>query len=118
MRLDYDVADAALPPEVETALAMTVREAVTNIQRHARATSAHVSLRAEGSRVVLCIDDDGRGGAIVPGNGLTGMRERLAGIGAELRIESERGRGTRLSASLPLPKENLVPMASVPLQQM
>jgi two-component system sensor histidine kinase DesK len=54
--------------------------------------------------LLLRIEDDGRGGAIVPGNGLTGMRERLAGIGAALRIESRRGRGTAVSVSLPLPR--------------
>jgi len=119
VRLDYDVGDAGLPPEVETALAMTVREAVTNIQRHARATSARVTLRAENSRVVLLVEDDGRGGAIVPGNGLTGMRERLSGIGADLRVESVRGHGTRLTASLPLPPEALpeVPDAGTRLQR-
>jgi two-component system, NarL family, sensor histidine kinase DesK len=103
IRLDYDLADIALPADIETALAMTVREAVTNIQRHARATRASVTLSADAGRLLLCVEDDGRGGAIVPGNGLTGMRERLAGVDAELRVESERRRGTKLTASLPLP---------------
>ena len=103
VRLDYDLADVALPADVETALAMSVREAVTNIQRHAHATQARVGLSVEDGRLALCVEDDGRGGAIVPGNGLTGMRERLAAVGAELRVESERRRGTKLTASLPLP---------------
>jgi two-component system sensor histidine kinase DesK len=107
VRLDYDLADVALPTNIETALAMTVREAVTNIQRHARATKASIVLRIENKLLVLRIEDDGRGGAIVPGNGLTGMRERLASIGAEMRVESERGRGTTLVASLPLPASAL-----------
>ena len=102
VKLDYALADVALPPEIETALAMTVREAVTNIQRHAQATHANVVLEIAQDRLRLRVEDDGRGGAIVPGNGLTGMRERLIGIGAELRVESERGRGTALIASLPL----------------
>jgi len=103
VRLTCELADLALPTEIETALAMTVREAVTNIQRHAQAASARIALGAEDTQLVLRIEDNGRGGAIVPGNGLTGMRERLAGIGAELRVDSERGRGTRLCVSLPLP---------------
>ena len=102
VRLEYALADIAMPVEVETVLAMTVREAVTNIQRHARATHAQVALQAEQGRLRLCIEDDGRGGAIVPGNGLCGMRERLATIGAELRVESQRGSGTKLVASMPL----------------
>ena len=102
VRLSYDFIDTPLPVEIETVLAMTMREAATNIQRHARADTARVTLDAQGPSLVLRIEDNGRGGAIVPGNGLTGMRERLAGIGAELRVESERGRGTVLTASLPL----------------
>jgi len=103
VRLDYDLADVPLPAEVETALAMTVREAVTNIQRHARAVRARVHLSVERGHLTLCIEDDGRGGAIEPGNGLCGMRERLAMIGAELRVDSERGRGTKVIASMPQP---------------
>ena len=103
VRLDYDLADVPLPAEIETALAMTVREAVTNIQRHARAMRAHVHMAVKSGRLSLCIEDDGCGGAIEPGNGLSGMRERLAAIGADLRVESERGRGTKVIASMPLP---------------
>jgi two-component system sensor histidine kinase DesK len=117
MRLDYELAEVVLPAEVETALAMTTREAVTNIQRHAQANSARITLVADSGRLVLCIEDNGRGGAIVPGNGLAGMRERLAGIGAELRVESGRGRGTKVSASMRLPQEPPAPAVPVQLQQ-
>ena len=103
VHLVYDLADVSLPAEVETVLAMTVREAITNIQRHARATSAAVRLAADGRELRLHVEDNGRGGAIVPGNGLTGMRERLATIGAELRVDSQRGRGTILTVNLPSP---------------
>jgi two-component system sensor histidine kinase DesK len=107
--LEYELADLDLPTATETALAMTVREAVTNIQRHAQATRASITSRIENRRVVLRIEDDGRGGAIVPGNGLTGMRERLAAIGAELRVESQRGKGTLLAVSLPMPQTEPAP---------
>ncbi len=73
---------------------MTLREAVTNIQRHARARSARAQLSAEGDEAVLRIEDDGRGGAIAPGNGLSGMRERLEALGGRLRVDSMPGRGT------------------------
>ena len=92
----------ALPDEVERALAMTVREAMTNIQRHARARNASVELETIGGEAVLRIVDDGRGGAIVPGNGLDGMRERIEALGGRLRIDSRRGEGTRIEARLPL----------------
>jgi len=101
--LRYELTDAPLSAEVETALAMTVREAMTNIQRHARATSATITLLVKNRELQLRIEDNGRGGAIVPGNGLTGMRERLAAVGAELRVDSQRGRGTTLLVSLPSP---------------
>jgi two-component system, NarL family, sensor histidine kinase DesK len=92
----------ALPPGVETALAMTVREAVTNIQRHARAHTAEIALRMRGGEAVLEISDDGRGGAIVPGNGLGGMRERVEALGGRLRIDSVKGSGTKIEVRLPL----------------
>ncbi len=96
----------AMPANVETALAMTVREAVTNIQRHAQARSARVELRIDGAEALLRIVDDGRGGArdgtLVPGNGLVGMRERIEALGGRLLIDARRGEGTRLEVSVPL----------------
>lgn len=91
-----------LPPRVETALALTVREAVTNIQRHARASQADIAFQMDRGEAVLRIVDDGRGGAIVPGNGLGGMRERIEALGGRLRIDSGAGQGTHIEARLPL----------------
>ena len=96
------MAGAALPPRVENALALVVREAVTNVQRHADAGRADVVLRSEGDGVVLRVSDDGRGGALTPGNGLAGMRERVEALGGRLRVESKRGHGTVVEAWLPL----------------
>jgi two-component system sensor histidine kinase DesK len=110
--LNYALAEIGLPVEIETALAMVVREAVTNIQRHARATRADVALESAQGKLVLRVADNGRGGAIVPGNGLTGMRERLATIGAQLQIESQRGAGTQLIVSLPLPQAQTLAFAA------
>jgi two-component system sensor histidine kinase DesK len=99
---DQSLDGSALPPRVETALAMTVREAVTNIQRHARAQNAEVAFATDGGEAVLRIVDDGRGGAIVPGNGLGGMRERIEALGGQLRVDSGSDRGTRIEARVPL----------------
>jgi two-component system sensor histidine kinase DesK len=99
---EYEVGEVALTPELETALALAVREAVTNIQRHARAASAHVALRGGNGVATLVIEDDGRGGAIVPGNGLDGMRERIASLRGQCRVDSRPGQGTRLEIVLPL----------------
>lgn len=117
VHMHYELDDIALPANVETALAMTVREAVTNIQRHARATRAHVKLACSGKQVQLSIADDGRGGAIEPGNGLSGMRERLAGIGADLRVDSQRGRGTTVTVTFALPQQAREPAPSMQWQQ-
>lgn len=103
--LSYTLAQAPLPPALETVFALTVREAVTNIQRHARAQRVWIELRCEHGQALLEIGDDGRGGDIVPGNGLCGMRERMQALGGELRVDSQRGQGTRLQARLPLPAD-------------
>ena len=87
---------------VESALALTLREAVTNIQRHAHARTARVEFAIEADEAVLRIVDDGRGGAISPGNGLTGMRERIEALGGRLRIDSRKGEGTRIEVRVPL----------------
>jgi two-component system sensor histidine kinase DesK len=68
-----------------------------------RARHAEVTLSSTPREVKLCICDDGRGGAITPGNGLSGMRERIEGLGGRLRVDSSPS-GTRLEACVPLPK--------------
>jgi len=103
VKLEYETPEhPALPPDVETIFALTLREGVTNIQRHARASRARVALAIDAHQARLLIEDDGCGGAIAPGNGLTGMRERLRALDGDLVIASERGRGTRLEARVAL----------------
>ena len=102
IRFSYALDEVPLSPEHETVLALAVREAVTNIQRHARAEGASVSLHNIGQQVSLRIEDDGRGGDIVPGNGLCGMRERIESLGGRLRVETQPGRGTRVEVTFPL----------------
>ena len=106
VRLDYEPMENSalpLPPDLETVLALTIREGITNIQRHARADRARVTLTVVDAQARLVIEDNGRGGVIAPGNGLTGMRERLRALGGDLAIVSEPGRFTRLDAWLPVP---------------
>ncbi|KAF1705958.1 two-component sensor histidine kinase [Pseudoxanthomonas sacheonensis] len=102
VRFKYEMSEVALSAEQETVLALAVREAVTNIQRHARAAGASVSLRSADRQVSLRIQDDGRGGAIVPGNGLCGMRERIESLGGRLRVDATPGQGTCVEVTLPL----------------
>ena len=93
--------DAPLPPEVESGVAMIVREAVTNIHRHAGARHAVIEIQNEADTVVLVVRDDGRGGVLKYGNGLTGIGERVRSLAGTLDIQSSR-KGTVLSARLPL----------------
>ncbi len=103
IEFQYSVADVDLAPAQETALALVLREGVTNAHRHAAATRVEASVRRDGDQAVLTLIDDGRGGATISGNGLSGMDERLRALGGQLRVESPSGQGTRLVASLPLP---------------
>ena len=75
----------ALPEPVQTALGWVVREAVTNVLRHSRATRCTVELRTVGGEAELQVTNDGaRGPETVWGNGLTGLAERLAADGGRL----------------------------------
>ncbi len=105
--LHYTPPEMPLPSTLETALALTVREAVTNIQRHARARQVWIVLECTREQVLLRVRDDGRGGDIVPGNGLQGMGERLRALGGELRIDARPGAGTELQARLPWPRAGI-----------
>lgn len=115
VHLDYDVATVALPANIETVLALVVREAVTNIQRHAHASRAEVRLDIVDEEARLRIEDNGIGCTITPGNGLTGMRERLRALGGDLTIVATRGKGTQLEARVSMPEladGNAVPLTT------
>jgi two-component system sensor histidine kinase DesK len=87
----------------ETALALVLREAVTNIVRHARATTCQLRFATEGGRRRLIVADNGQHVAAREGNGLRGMRERVESLGGQLQLE--RDGGTRLLIELPLRSE-------------
>ncbi len=101
VHLDQRLAPVALPPALESVLAMTLREATTNVLRHAQAGRVDVELLHDAGELRLVISDDGRGGAQHPGNGLAGMRERIASAGGVLDIDSPAGGGTRLQVTFP-----------------
>jgi two-component system sensor histidine kinase DesK len=91
-----------LPHDRETALALSLREAATNIRRHSGASGVTIRVKKESSAVVIEVADDGRGGRIVPGNGLNGMRERLGHVGGTLSLMPNENGGTLLRASVPV----------------
>jgi two-component system, NarL family, sensor histidine kinase DesK len=90
----------SLAPSQETVLALAVREAVTNVVRHAHAKQCRLRLEPVDGNCLLEIQDDGRGGSQSEGNGVRGMRERVEALGGSLRRET--GAGTRLTILLPL----------------
>ena len=72
-------------PERESALALALREAVTNVVRHAGARHCMVRLRRLGEHAELTVEDDGVGGATIGDGGLAGMRARLQALGGTLQ---------------------------------
>ena len=89
-----------MPALHETVLSMAVREAVTNVVRHAHARNCALRLAQQNGSCRLQIEDDGRGGLESEGNGLRGMRERVEMLGGTLDCDSRAG--TRLTITLPL----------------
>ena len=94
-RLDYRAGD----------LVQLAREALSNVGRHAQATTCRLSLRREEGEAVLEVDDDGRGfdtGHTYPGQGLRNLRERAERLGGSLELASSPGEGTTVRVRLPL----------------
>lgn len=90
----------ALPIAHESALALALRESVTNVVRHADARHVTIRIAVEQSGVVLDVADDGGGGSGPEGAGLTGMRERIAALGGT--VQRDGGSGTRVRVNLPM----------------
>ena len=99
--LDYD-APPALSPEIERPLALVLREAATNIARHAQASRAEVRFVREDGKVRMRIADDGRGASAAEGNGVVGMRERMHALGGSFEFASSKT-GTAVEVAVPLP---------------
>jgi two-component system sensor histidine kinase DesK len=93
----------ALTPQEETALALALREAVTNIVRHAHARRCVLRLVSVEGQRRLVVEDDGMNLATGEGNGLRGMRERIESLGGRFALERgvQNARGTRISIDLP-----------------
>jgi two-component system, NarL family, sensor histidine kinase DesK len=97
---DVHIEPPSLTQEQEQALALAVREAATNVVRHAAATRCSIRLRVDGDAVHLDIQDNGRGGNATEGGGLRGMRERIEACGG--RVQTALERGMHLHISMPV----------------
>jgi signal transduction histidine kinase len=102
-----------LDPELESTVYRIVQEALTNVSRHAEASSATVSVRAQNGTLLASITDDGKGmpdasalgpreGGLKGGFGMGGMRERAELVGGELEYDPAPGGGTIVRLSVPL----------------
>jgi signal transduction histidine kinase len=92
-------------PDVESALYFCCLEAIQNACKHAgRDARVTVRLDCEDDRLTFSVEDDGVGFALVGvGEGLTNMHDRVAAVGGEVVVVSERGRGTVVQGSAPWP---------------
>ncbi|MCU1444248.1 MAG: Two-component system sensor kinase [Cryobacterium sp.] len=92
-----------VPPALAATAYCVAAEAVTNAEKHARATLVAVGLQIQDDSLLTSVDDNGVGGAMMgAGGGLAGLRDRVEAYGGSLDIDSTPGRGTRLVATLPL----------------
>jgi signal transduction histidine kinase len=113
VRFESNISSIHLPMEVETAVFRAVQEALTNVERHARADMALVQVSAEDGTLTIDVEDDGSGfdpGAVAVttadgrGLGLLGIRERLQLAGGVADIQSSPGKGTYVSIRVPVPE--------------
>ncbi len=91
--------DSAVPHVVADQMIFSLREALSNVARHAGATRVDVEIAVKGPRLTLIVADDGIGFADVgvgTGNGLANLRERAAALGGEFSIGAGSHGGTRL----------------------
>ena len=100
-RIDVDV-PARCAASVEATAYFVVAEALTNIAKHSGAQHATITARGSAGRLVLRVEDDGRGGADAEGgSGLTGIRRRIAAHDGDLTLTSPPGGPTVLTVNLP-----------------
>jgi signal transduction histidine kinase len=110
VRVQIEAADIGdLDSERATALFRIFQETLTNVARHAAATTVRVGVSLEDRAVVLVVADDGRGiapqhvGGRTGSLGILGMRERAEAWGGSVTLAGDPGRGTTVTVRLPLP---------------
>jgi signal transduction histidine kinase len=104
--VELELGDTPLDRRLERQLYFVVREAVSNVERHAAAQQAALTIRRDGERLRLELVDDGRGFApaeVSPDTvGLRSIEQRVADLGGSVMISSAPGAGTRLVATFPI----------------
>jgi signal transduction histidine kinase len=100
--LTVSLGDQRLPEAIEGGVYYVVAEALTNIAKHAEATSASANLIRRSDRIIVEVADNGRGGAAIkPGGGLAGLSDRVTSLGGFLHLSSPVSGPTNLLVELP-----------------
>ncbi|MDX5432348.1 MAG: sensor histidine kinase [Halomonas sp.] len=106
IELSYDPRCRVRDPAMAHVIFRGVQEALSNAVRHARASKIEVCVTCKASGIHVAVVDNGYGGArVAPGNGLTGMRERIEEAGGSLSIETRPGAGYQVGFWLPAKRE-------------
>jgi signal transduction histidine kinase len=102
LEVELDVVGGRFGEQAEAAGYYVVSEALANVVKYAEATRVVVRAREEGGRLVVEVEDDGRGGADpAAGTGLRGLADRVAALDGSFSVESPPGEGTRIHAEIP-----------------
>jgi PAS domain S-box-containing protein len=100
--VELDAPEERLPRAIEATAYYIIAEALTNVAKHADASGARVVMKRDGEALRFEITDDGRGGADPAGTGILGLRDRAEAAGGTLYVVSPPGKGTAVTATLPL----------------
>jgi len=102
-RADPELRERRFAADVEAAAYYVVCEALTNVVKHADASTAAVELSTADGRLTVLVRDDGSGAAADGGgHGLTNLRDRVEALGGRLRVEGSAGSGSAVAAELPV----------------
>ena len=99
--IENDVAVGRLPAGLEATAYFVVAEALTNVAKHAHATSVRLTVTQLGDQLLITVFDNGVGGADATGIGLAGLAGRIGSVDGELSIDSPVGGPTTIAARLP-----------------
>jgi signal transduction histidine kinase len=101
--VQVDVPHGEYGAHIDATAYYIVSEALANVAKYAKASTAAVRVRPAGDRVVIVVEDNGRGGADPGrGTGLRGLADRVIALDGTFSVESPPGAGTRLRAEIPL----------------
>lgn len=97
-----------LDPAIEAAIYRVVQESLHNVAKHAQAQNVDIQMERQGETLKLVIEDDGVGIRAVsnplrPSFGMAGMQERVSTLGGKMRVVSQKGEGTKISVTVPIP---------------